>query len=57
MNVYYLCAVQLSGVWPPDGTPTVMGGPLTGPYELAQLHFHWGADNNEGSEHTVHGNR
>ncbi|OXU26834.1 hypothetical protein TSAR_011935 [Trichomalopsis sarcophagae] len=46
-------SVQLSGVWPARDTPTVYGGPLTGLYELAQVHFHWGADNDAGSEHTV----
>ena len=47
------CTVELSGTWPVRDTPTVYGGPLTGLYELSQIHFHWGTDNNVGSEHTV----
>ncbi|XP_069595506.1 carbonic anhydrase 5A, mitochondrial [Ranitomeya imitator] len=31
----------------------VSGGPLENPFRLKQFHFHWGADNNWGSEHTV----
>ncbi|CAJ0937747.1 unnamed protein product [Ranitomeya imitator] len=33
--------------------PVVSGGPLENPFRLKQFHFHWGADNNWGSEHTV----
>jgi len=32
---------------------TVSGGELAGTFKLAQFHFHWGADDNVGSEHTV----
>ncbi|XP_058796497.1 carbonic anhydrase 2-like [Phymastichus coffea] len=46
-------SVQLTGVWPLHDTPSVYGGPLTGLYQLAQVHFHWGAENGVGSEHTV----
>ena len=31
------------------------GGQLTGDYQILQLHFHWGANDNQGSEHTVDG--
>ncbi|KAK5649839.1 hypothetical protein RI129_000868 [Pyrocoelia pectoralis] len=31
----------------------VSGGPLIGDYEFTQLHFHWGANNGEGSENTI----
>ncbi|KAM9302370.1 carbonic anhydrase 5A, mitochondrial [Gastrophryne carolinensis] len=31
----------------------VSGGPLENPYRLKQFHFHWGANNDWGSEHTV----
>ena len=31
------------------------GGGLPATFNLAQLHFHWGDDNNEGSEHTLNG--
>lgn len=30
-------------------------GPVRDNFELAQYHFHWGADNKRGSEHTVDG--
>ncbi|CAL4097252.1 unnamed protein product, partial [Meganyctiphanes norvegica] len=35
----------------------VFGGGLPAVYNLAQFHFHWGCENNRGSEHTVDGNR
>ncbi|KAM7432493.1 Phospholipase A2 crotoxin acid subunit CA [Porites harrisoni] len=31
------------------------GGPLTEPYKFGQFHFHWGAKDDEGSEHRVNG--
>jgi len=31
------------------------GGPLGENYNILQLHFHWGADNSRGSEHTYSG--
>ncbi|CAL4065444.1 unnamed protein product, partial [Meganyctiphanes norvegica] len=36
---------------------TITDGGLTGVYALAQFHFHWGCENNRGSEHTVDGTR
>lgn len=33
----------------------ISGGPLEGTYRLEQFHFHWGADNSRGSEHTING--
>ncbi|OWF52544.1 carbonic anhydrase 2-like isoform X2 [Mizuhopecten yessoensis] len=33
------------------------GGPLEGTYLLEQFHLHWGAENGEGSEHTIDGNK
>ncbi|XP_022910541.1 carbonic anhydrase-like [Onthophagus taurus] len=33
--------------------PTITGGPLIGHYEFAQLHFHWGSNDEEGSENTI----
>lgn len=33
--------------------PIITGGPLLGNYEFAQLHFHWGANDAEGSETTI----
>nr|ACU30150.1 carbonic anhydrase [Trematomus eulepidotus] len=31
------------------------GGPISGTYRLKQFHFHWGACDGKGSEHTVNG--
>ncbi|MCJ8744748.1 hypothetical protein PDJAM_G00122140 [Pangasius djambal] len=31
------------------------GGPVSGTYRLKQFHFHWGASDDKGSEHTVDG--
>ena len=31
------------------------GGPLAVPYQILQLHFHWGSDLEKGSEHTYGG--
>jgi len=39
------------------GTALMSGGPLATDYQLHQLHFHWGAHDNIGSEHTVDGRR
>lgn len=36
--------------------PSISGGPLTATYLCAQMHFHWGESNAEGSEHAVNGN-
>lgn len=33
--------------------PIISGGPLLGRYQFVQLHFHWGADDNEGSENKI----
>ena len=30
-------------------------GPISGIYRLKQFHFHWGASDDRGSEHTVKG--
>ena len=35
---------------------TIRGGPLNDDeYQFAQLHFHWGSNNGQGSEHTIDG--
>jgi hypothetical protein len=31
------------------------GGPLDSPYQILQLHFHWGSVDTKGSEHTLDG--
>ncbi|XP_076149535.1 carbonic anhydrase [Alosa pseudoharengus] len=36
---------------------TLTGGPITGTYRLRQFHFHWGASDDRGSEHTVAGTK
>ncbi|KAL4631038.1 carbonic anhydrase-like [Arapaima gigas] len=33
------------------------GGPISGTYRLRQFHFHWGACDDRGSEHTMDGTR
>merc|ERR1712130_390717 len=35
------------------GSPDVLGEGQS--YQMLQLHFHWGADNSRGSEHTING--
>jgi carbonic anhydrase len=37
------------------GNGVLSGGPLAEDYQILQLHFHWGADDTKGSEHTVAG--
>lgn len=51
--IYKNLSVQLSGNWQRGRTPAIRGGPLKNIYEFAQLHFHWGARDNTGSEHTI----
>ncbi|GAB0096249.1 carbonic anhydrase [Sergentomyia squamirostris] len=36
-----------------DPQPAIAGGPLTGVYEFAQLHFHWGDNDTVGSEDLI----
>ncbi|KAK3893617.1 hypothetical protein Pcinc_002570, partial [Petrolisthes cinctipes] len=38
-----------------DPVPTLVGGDLGHAYTFLQFHFHWGADDTRGSEHTVDG--
>ncbi|XP_065570447.1 carbonic anhydrase-like [Artemia franciscana] len=38
-----------------DRTPYIADGGLIGKYNFAQMHFHWGANNSVGSEHTLGG--
>jgi len=37
------------------GAGVLTGGPLIVPYNILQLHFHWGSDDTKGSEHTYSG--
>ncbi|XP_064107616.1 carbonic anhydrase 2-like isoform X2 [Macrobrachium nipponense] len=48
-------SVQVRGNW--HAQPTVRGGPLNNDYLFHHLHFHWGPNDREGSEHTLHGKR
>lgn len=36
---------------------TLKDGPISGTYRLKQFHFHWGASDDKGSEHTVAGTK
>lgn len=47
-------AVILSAKWHQE-RPFLSGGPFVGKYVFSQLHFHWGKNNMEGSEHTIDG--
>lgn len=44
----------MSGKWGQE-RPYISNGVLAGKYVFSQLHFHWGVNNMEGSEHTVDG--
>lgn len=48
-------SVQVRGNW--HAQPIVRGGPLHDDYLFHHLHFHWGINDREGSEHTLHGKR
>ena len=39
----------------PGDVGVLSGGPLDSHYQVLQLHFHWGADDTQGSEHTLDG--
>jgi len=39
----------------PGDVGILSGGHLAGEYQILQLHFHWGADDTKGSEHTLDG--
>jgi len=39
----------------PPSVGILSGGHLPGKYRILQLHFHWGADDTRGSEHTLNG--
>ncbi|XP_061925701.1 carbonic anhydrase [Entelurus aequoreus] len=38
-----------------DDSCALTGGPISGKYRLKQFHFHWGASDDRGSEHTLCG--
>ena len=47
-------SVIVSAKWHRE-RPFLSGGPLSGNYVFSQLHFHWGRNDMEGSEHHVDG--
>lgn len=49
--------VQVSIAETSLGKAHISGGGLPGKYIAAQLHFHWGRDHSEGSEHTFRGRK
>lgn len=49
-------SVQVNFVDDKDSS-TLQGGPIEGTYRLKQFHFHWGASDDRGSEHTVGGTK
>ncbi|XP_030409247.1 carbonic anhydrase 13-like isoform X1 [Gopherus evgoodei] len=40
-----------------ENKSVLRGGPLSGSYRLRQIHFHWGASDDIGSEHAVDGKK
>ncbi|KAK7868486.1 hypothetical protein R5R35_001897 [Gryllus longicercus] len=46
--------VVLSAKWK-ENKPFIISGPLPDKYIFSQMHFHWGSNDNEGSEHTIEG--
>ncbi|XP_046402849.1 carbonic anhydrase-like isoform X2 [Ischnura elegans] len=48
-------SIKLTGNWSKERRPRVSGFVLPGEYALAEIHFHWGADDEEGSEHLLQG--
>ncbi|KAG8237364.1 hypothetical protein J437_LFUL017492, partial [Ladona fulva] len=49
--------ITLTATWNGPKRPTIKGTVLDGEYVWEALHFHWGADEYEGSEHTINGER
>ena len=54
---YHYISVQVSIADDKIGSAYISGGGLNGNYTAVQLHFHWGRNNNEGSEHTFRGRK
>uniref|UniRef100_A0A182Q1Z8 Carbonic anhydrase n=1 Tax=Anopheles farauti TaxID=69004 RepID=A0A182Q1Z8_9DIPT len=48
-------SVKFTPRWRERGRPLLRGGPLKPAYFFEQMHFHWGPNNTEGSEHTIDG--
>ncbi|GAB1293744.1 Carbonic anhydrase 5A, mitochondrial [Apodemus speciosus] len=54
-NTGYFFQVEFDDSCEGSGKSGISGGPLRNHYRLKQFHFHWGATNEWGSEHTVDG--
>ncbi|CAH0559003.1 unnamed protein product [Brassicogethes aeneus] len=52
--IYSKFLVLVSAKWEGE-RPYIAGGPLRDNYVFSQLHFHWGTNDMEGSEHTTDG--
>lgn len=48
--------VIISAKWNQE-RPHISGGPLFSNYVFSQLHFHWGKNDMEGSEHRIDGSQ
>ena len=54
-SMTFTVPVQVSIAEASLGKAHITGGGLPGKYIAAQLHFHWGKDHSQGSEHTFRG--
>ena len=45
--------LHLPDDYPEEKLPYITGGGLDGRYNFVQLHFHWGSDSSQGSEHLI----
>ncbi|XP_312595.6 carbonic anhydrase 7 [Anopheles gambiae] len=50
-------SVKFTPKWGFRTRPMMRGGPLKTAYFFEQMHFHWGPNNSEGSEHRINGER
>lgn len=56
LSIFLVFSVILSAKWHDEG-PFFTGGPFSSKQIFSQLHLHWGANDMEGSEHSVDGER
>ncbi len=49
----YICVLTAQMNVAGSTPPSIKGGKLPKTYNVGQFHFHWGNNNNKGSEHTV----
>ncbi|KAG8236517.1 hypothetical protein J437_LFUL012803 [Ladona fulva] len=47
--------INLAGTWNPEDRPFIESSLLEDEYVFEALHFHWGRNENEGSEHFING--